>query len=490
MHRYGIITTCALSLLACDAQRVTNNTTNAKEHRGLIAGIADVRAVDSVAYGLAVSLRLEEHRRYTRDVLRDSRAADHKVALSTFVSAPGAAQLTSAAAQAVGMSAEVFRALVNRAGPLELFMPRREDRLKWEPSVELLVGSAQRGDQATVIAYNSAGQSHTVDRASVRTSMLLVQPLSRLATRFNPQAAGVGATIQSAADGEFSAFHVSVDRDGDTTYTDLAAAGVTLTEHDRSGHEQRARDSQRYNADGTALTAPDARGSYLLSYTMRGFPTSYNYFLSSSYPMIIRAGIAREGSPTVWFASWYLLNVPNHQEFDAFTVSPAFLLSDGRPRQGSNDFLTTRVGLTDVSPGTPECPLAGWSWLTRGARQGRSRTDRCPGVADVYVDWQPDFGSFARVDVSANPSWISVGASSVVTATPRNAWNVAMPNPVTWTARGTFSSMTFSNCSAGNQTCTAVDTWVVPPLWMTNDDKTVTATVGTVSGSATIRVFY
>ena len=111
-----------------------------------------------VARAVATALGDATVRAELRDALRASPLVEHKVKLQEYlVTAAGRVGLIAVAARGARMRESELRDMIGELPPMQLYMPKREDRLSWKATAEVVVVAALDNDGGMTTAWNSAG---------------------------------------------------------------------------------------------------------------------------------------------------------------------------------------------------------------------------------------------------------------------------------------------------------------------------------------------
>lgn len=196
-------------------------------------GVGAARAVESgnkLARALALALGSAEARASLRDAMRDSRMTEHKLVLQDFAQTEAGRSLLRAAASGAGVSGDAFEAMLLDLPALDLYLPRREDRLNWRATPNLLVAAALTDDRGRVTAYTTGGMPLNLSVAELPAgfALLALHPAEPKAERIDAQALGSGEVVQLPTDGEISGV-VEVVEDGIVTSTRSLAAPVAAS---------------------------------------------------------------------------------------------------------------------------------------------------------------------------------------------------------------------------------------------------------------------
>ena len=177
------------------------------------------RSLRVVTQAVAVAMKEQPVRLAVRDEMRDSPWDVHQVSLQELVAGPAGAGLLTAAAAAAGESTDEFRARLNNLPDLDFYMPSRAQRRTWRGTAGVVVGGSVDAESGSVFAFGQNGEAlpNALGAEDGNRPLLLIHPAEPRGRRNQPQPAGVGDVIQSAADGDLATQYTWTDASGRTT---------------------------------------------------------------------------------------------------------------------------------------------------------------------------------------------------------------------------------------------------------------------------------
>lgn len=177
-----------------------------------------------VARSVSVAMGHEEVRAAVRDAMRDSPWDVHQVSLQELMGSPRGAGLLAGAAAAAGETPDVFMARLRGLPDLDFSVPSRAQRRAWRGTPGVVVAASVNPENRASFGFGSDGQLV----AGVHDSgalVMMINPAEPRGRRGNPQAAGAGDVIQSAADGEIAEQYTWTDARGRKT---VMVPGMTI----------------------------------------------------------------------------------------------------------------------------------------------------------------------------------------------------------------------------------------------------------------------
>jgi hypothetical protein len=170
---------------------------------------------DRLAMMVAEAMEVPEFRGEMLRVLRESPYAEHAIPLGTLVGGPDAAWFVGGLARAGKTDPHGVRALVASLPPLDLYVPRRTDRERWDGGLPLIV-AARVDAELPRVGFDPEGGPVPIDLtgSEVTPPLFLLQFAEHKAYRIEPSAPRSSGAIQPPSESDQAMAFIRRDASG------------------------------------------------------------------------------------------------------------------------------------------------------------------------------------------------------------------------------------------------------------------------------------
>jgi hypothetical protein len=211
----GAFTIIVLTGCSSETMLTTRNPVTSTQSA---APLSSSEASQEFAAALAVVLRSPAARAELHRVLRASPYTKHKVHLQGWLHDPRAARIIDQLAGATKRSPAMLLTYIDSLPPLEMWLPRRAERLGWRVGDGVSVVAKFDATSGSAVGRTSAGGLATFPSAlKLPEAVLAIKPMQGLILRFDPQPDRPSVAIQDPDDGEIGIRSVTHHANGDST---------------------------------------------------------------------------------------------------------------------------------------------------------------------------------------------------------------------------------------------------------------------------------